>query len=154
MHYCIFNSWILSFSEEQEFLDIHIQENLSLFLSNKCVPSLRKTKYPYLFSPSTLLSWKISLFFKFSNFTNIKVLRLKSFESAWMDKELRFLFPLHNITQEWSFFSNLLKCARDNNPQKNRKQIIITKKERQSYILFRNTICNTISISFNIVDFF
>ena len=118
-----------SFSKKQEFLDIHIKENSSLFLSNKCVPSLRKTKYPYLFSPSILLSWKISLFFKFNNFTNIKVLRLKSFESAWMDKELRFLFPLHNITQEWSFFSNLLKCARDNNPQKDRKQIFITKKK-------------------------
>ena len=129
MHCYIFHLWVLSFSEKQEFLDIHIKENLSLFLSNKCVPSLRKTKYPYLFSPSTLLSWKISLFFKFNNFTNIKVLRLKSFESAWMDKELRFL----SLTKHHSrvrLFSNLLKCAGDNNPQKNRKQIIITKKEK------------------------
>ena len=121
IHYYIFNSWVFSFSEEQEFLDIHIKENLSLFLTNKCVPSLRNTKYPYLFSPSTLSSWKISLFFKFNNSTNIKVLMLKSFQSAWMDKELRFLIPLYNITQEWSFFSNLLKCARDNNPQNIRK---------------------------------
>ena len=112
---------ILGYPHKRKFEPISKQKMFAIFKKNKV--SI------FIFS-LTLSSWNISLFFKFNNFTNIKVIRLKNFESAWMDKELRFLFPLHNITQEWSFFSNLLKCARDNNPQKNRKQIIITKKEK------------------------